>query len=160
VTLDAPDEAAIERYWSEFLATRPDLPPDLRYYEASPFGNTAAMADELAAVVCDGTKTTTSGLLWGYEAEGLQPMQAGDLSIVLNGAGSPVCITETVAAWIMPFDQADERFAYEYGEGDRTLAWWREHLWDYYAAECDEHGWQPAPDMPLVCERFRVVYRG
>jgi uncharacterized protein YhfF len=87
VTLAPPDDEAIERCWNAFLATRS--------YEAFRFGNTREMADEPAPQVRDGVKTTTSALLWSFEAEG-QPL---------------------------PFDQVDERFARDYGVGDRTLVW-------------------------------------
>jgi uncharacterized protein YhfF len=153
------DDARIEEFWAAFLRSQAGkLPADLRYYEAEPFGNTAEMADELAALVEAGVKTATSGLFWGYEAEGLSLPVPGDYTVVLDSTGAPRCVTETVELRVIPFDEVDEPFAHEYGEGDRTLAWWREHLWDYYVAECAEHGWQPRPEMPLVCERFRVVY--
>lgn len=43
------------------------------------------------------------------------------------------------------------------GEGERTLEWWKEHLWNYYAQECLQLGRQATEEMPLICERFRVV---
>ena len=49
-------------------------------------------------------------------------------------------------------------FAHDYGEGDRTLEWLSKHLYRWYAAECREIGREPAGDMPLLCERFEVVY--
>jgi uncharacterized protein YhfF len=61
---------------------------------------------------------------------------------------------------ICRFDAVEARFAYDYGEGDRSLADWQEFSWAYWVVDCAAHGWQPTPSMPLVCERFRVVYRG
>jgi uncharacterized protein YhfF len=152
-------DTRVEEFWTAFLQSRAGaLPAERRYYEAEAFGNTAAMADELAELVVAGIKTTTSGLLWGYEAEQLIPPAPGDFSIVLDSSGAPRCIIETIELRTIPFEEIDEQFAFEYGEGDRTLTWWREHLWDYYVAECAEDGWEPRPDMPLVCHRFRVVY--
>ena len=75
----------------------------------------------------------------------------------------PVCIIETTEVRVVPFCEVDARFAYDYGEGDRSLAWWRAHLWAYYVDECAslgrQAGRQAEGDMPLVCERFRVVFR-
>jgi uncharacterized protein YhfF len=153
------DDTRVEQFWTSFLHSQEGrVPAYLRYYSAEPFGNTAAMANELAALVESGVKTATSGLLWDYEREGVAPPVPGDFIIVLDSAGKPRCVTETVEMRVIPFNEVDEPFAFDYGEGDRTLAWWREHLWDYYVAECAKHGWQPSPDMPVACERFRVVY--
>jgi uncharacterized protein YhfF len=59
---------------------------------------------------------------------------------------------------ILPFSEVDEEFARDYGEGDRTLAWWRPNLWRYYEQECRSLSRTPSEDMPLICERFEVVY--
>jgi uncharacterized protein YhfF len=153
------DQPAIDAYWATFLRSRADDPPArTTYLEADQFGNTPEMADRLAALVCSGVKTASSGLLWGYEATGERLPEVGDLAITLDGSGMPVCIIELTEARVLPFEAVDEQMAYEYGEGERTLAWWREHLWDYYVAQCAADGWQPARDMPLVFKRFRVVY--
>ena len=45
------------------------------------------------------------------------------------------------------------------GEWDRTLATWRKECWPYYEAVCRQLGRVAALDMPLVCERMRVVWR-
>jgi len=57
--------------------------------------------------------------------------------------------------------QAEElsaRWRYTTGEWDRTLESWREQCWGYYEAQCRRIGKAATPEMPLVCERFRVVY--
>lgn len=58
----------------------------------------------------------------------------------------------------MPFSEIDAAFARDYGEGDRTLAWWQTHLWEYYVEECAVLGRTPSVEMPLLCERFTLVY--
>lgn len=149
----------IEAFWHEFLTTRPDLPAGTRYYEAFMFGNGGELAAECAAAVLAGEKTATSGLLWALDAAEERPPRPGDFSIVLDEHGKPVCVIETIEASVRRFDEVDEQFAWEYGEGERTLSWWRSALWSYYARECAQHGWKPSERMPLVCERFRVVYQ-
>ena len=147
---------AIDAFWASYARTAPDAAAR-GYCEVFRFGNTERMANELAALVAQGVKTATSALLWSYE-EGERLLQEGDLSIVTTWDDEPVCIVETTELRILPFKDVDARFAYDYGEGDRTLEWWREHLWEYYAEECAALGREPAAEMPLVCERFRVVY--
>jgi len=154
---DAQQSPAVEAVWAACVAAL-GLPADARYFEAFRFGSTPDSADELAALVLDGTKTATSSSLRSWEAEGRRPPQGGDYSIVLDAGGAPVCVVQTVEAPVRPFESVDAQFAHDYGEGERTLDWWRREMWDYYLDECATHGWQPACDMPIIFERLRVVY--
>ena len=60
--------------------------------------------------------------------------------MVLNGNWMPVCVIRTTELETKPFGEVDEAFAYDYGEGDRTLQWWREHVFAWYARQCQVHG--------------------
>src|SRR5690349_15137404 len=53
------------------------------------FGGTPEQADELLALVLDGTKTATAGALWDYEADDWPIPSVGDLSIILDGHEHP-----------------------------------------------------------------------
>ena len=41
------------------------------------------------------------------------------------GAAQPRCVIETTEVTYRRFDDVDAAFAYEEGEGDRSLAYWR-----------------------------------
>lgn len=148
----------IEEYWRRFQQACPDLAANRRPYEAFAFGDTAAMADELVDLVVRGIKTATSSLVWSYEDRGMPPMLVGDFHVVTDSRERPVCVIQTKELRVLPFEGVDERFAFDYGEGDRTMVWWRKHLWDYYARVCASLGREPSPSMPLLCERFAVVH--
>ena len=66
--------------------------------------------------------------------------------------------SEIVEVEIRPFNTIDEQFAFDYGEGERLLTWWRDAMWEYYSTECRALGQEPSEDMPLVCLRFRLLY--
>jgi len=162
------DENA-ERYWAQLIRSSPSGPKRPRtYYEAFRFGQTFGATQEEASriatlvgtLVVAGTKTSTASLLWVYEAEGRRLPKPGDLSIVLDGSDHPVCIIETTDVKIVPFNEmVDERFAYEGGESDRTLEGWRQMYRQLIRSECARIKREPSERTPLVCERFRVVYR-
>jgi len=152
------DDTALEQFWNDFVRSHPFL-HGLHYYEAFRFGNTEQMANELAALVLSGVKTATSSLLWTLEQEHQPVVQVGDYSIVTDWEHHQVCIIQTTEVNIIPFRDIDAQFAYDYGEGERTLAWLKQQLWDYYALECTFIGRQASEEMPLVCERFQVVYK-
>jgi uncharacterized protein YhfF len=126
--------------------------------EAWGFGDTPEMADELGQLVLSGTKTATCSLLWEYELEAEPVPQVGELSIILNGRGEPLCLIETTQIRTRPYNKVGAQFAYDEGEGDRSLAFWRDAHWRFFSRQCDKLGLQVNEEMPLICERFRVIY--
>jgi uncharacterized protein YhfF len=116
------------------------------------FGDSPAMADKLLALVLAGVKTATCGALRDFPAGEAQRPVVGRRDIVLNGAGQPAAVIETVEVTERRFDEIDEAFAREEGEGSLTLTEWREGHQAYFSRN---GGY--APDMMLLCERFRLV---
>ena len=111
----------------------------------------------LLALVLDGTKTGTAGALWDYEAEGEPIAEVGSLWIILDGSARPRALIETTAVAVVPFDQVDAEHARSEGEDDLSLASWRRIHEDFFRSHAShDRGFQP--DMPVVCERFRVLY--
>ena len=150
-----PDVAT---YWERFLAASPGFDRG-RFLEAFYFGDSERLANELAQLVLAGTKRATAGLLWANEAEGKPVPRAGDLSVVTDWSGRPLCVMETTRVDIVPFDQVSDEFAAVEGEGDGSLAYWRRGHDAYFKRECARLGRAPEPDMPVVCERFLGVFR-
>lgn len=150
---------SIEQFWQSYLATLPPGPGRPPQPEAWSFGDNRALADELAALVLAGVKTATCSALWEHEADGEPLPQVGALSIILSGAGLPLAVIETVEVQIKPYDQVDAAFAYEEGEDDRSLASWRDGHRRYFTRTLARIGREFDESMPLVCERFRVLYR-
>lgn len=104
-----------------------------------------------------GIKTGTASSLWDYEADDEPLPTAGEFSIILDGQGSPRAVIETTDVRVVPFGEVTSEHAYAEGEGDRTLADWRavhERFWREHSQ--NSRGF--APDMPVVCERFRLVW--
>jgi uncharacterized protein YhfF len=153
------DDNRIEAYWQGYLETLPaESPVRDEGYLAEGWGDSPQMADELGALISDGTKTATCSALWEYEAEGEPLPEVGVKTVVLDGDGNPLCIVETTEVEIRPYNSVDDRFAYEEGEGDRSLDYWREAHWRFFSRTLPNVGKEPTTDMPLVCERFHMVY--
>lgn len=152
-------DPAVAAFWERFLrslpadADRPDEDPD-----SFAFGDSPEMADGLGALVVEGTKTATSSLLAEYESEGTDPFREPAFDVVLDGRGNPLCVIETTEIRIMPFNEVDEAFAADEGEGDRSLAYWRRVHWGFFSRRCAKLGIEPSEDMPVVCSRFRLRY--
>ena len=154
------DGDRVESYWRSYLESLPaDSPVRDEQYVAEGWGDSPEMADELGALIADGTKTATCSALWEYEAEDEPLPQVGLKSVVLDGKGDPLCIVETTEVEVRPYEEVDAGFAYEEGEGDRSLEYWRETHRRFFSRTLPNTGKEPTTDMPLVCERFRVVYK-
>lgn len=154
-----PVPAPFADFWTQAVARAPALRSE-DFYEAFCFGDSAALADELAALVLQGRKRATASLVWVFEAEGKPLPRPGHLSIVKSWAGQPLCLIETTQLDVLPFDQVGADFAFEEGEGDRSLESWRENHRAFFGRECARIARPPRPDMPVACERFRLVYAG
>jgi uncharacterized protein YhfF len=116
------------------------------------FGDSPAMADVLLGLVVAGAKTATSGARrdFGPGKEALP--EVGRRDVVLDGQGRPAAVIETVEVSFRRFDEVDEQFAFDEGEGFRTLEDWRDGHRRYF----ERNGGYTA-NMQLVCERFRLI---
>ncbi|MDB9527745.1 ASCH domain-containing protein [Oscillatoria sp. CS-180] len=148
-----------EHYWQNYLQTMPNRGRRDQRYLVDQFGDTPELADELGQLVLSNTKTATCSALWEWEAEKSPLPTVGLKTVVLDGADHPICIIETTEVTILTFNEVDARFAYDEGEGDRTLDSWRREHWKYFSRALPRIRKVPSPDMPLVCERFRVLHR-
>ena len=154
------NENGVEAYWRAYLKALPaDSPVRDEEYEAEPFGDGPELADELGALIFSGSKTATCSALWEWEVAGETPVRPGDKSVVLDGGGNPLCIIETTEVEIRRFDEVDGLFAREEGEGDLSLEYWRGAHRRFFGRTLPKIGRSFAEDMPLVCERFRVIYK-
>ena len=153
-----PIPANVIGLWNEYATLTGGL-DESRFHVAFAFGDSEALADELARLVLSGTKCATAGALWAYEAAGERLAAPGDLSVVTNWAGTPLCIIETLSVEVVPFRSVTAEFAAVEGEGDGSLEFWRRAHRAYFGRECARLGRTFTEDMPVVCERFELKYR-
>jgi uncharacterized protein YhfF len=112
------------------------------------FGDTPELADALLELVLSGKKTATC---WAA-IDGDKGADVGKRWIAKDGAGRLRAVLETVELTKRRFPEVDPAFAYEEGEGDRSLAYWREAHTEYFTRRGEF-----SSDMELFCERFRLV---
>lgn len=147
---------SINRMWGDYGKMNPNAPKD---YEAWAFGDSKEMADELAKLVLEGTKTATASNYTLYELDNEELPYVGLHNIILDGDGKAVAITETVSVEVVPFDEVTAEFAYLEGEGDRTLDYWREVHESFFKKEFHHIDQEFHDKIPVVCERFKLLYK-
>jgi len=111
------------------------------------FGDGPALADELLDLVIREVKTATCST-----EDEPNTSTPGERWIVLDGRGVPSCVIETLEVTYRRYGEVDAAFAYEEGEGDRSLAYWRQAHRNYFGRLG-----RFSEDMMLMCERFRLV---
>ena len=126
-----------------------------RHFLPMKIGSTIKDADEGCQLILAGIKTATSSGHWHYP-DGRIPF-VGALSVLLDGADFPHGVVETVRVEQMAFSAVDASFAWAYGEGPRTLDWWRTAMGDWYRAEASLHGLTFTNDTTIICEWFRLI---
>jgi uncharacterized protein YhfF len=95
---------------------------DWRKLETFSFGDNPQLADELLALVLEGRKRATC---WAV-SEGIKGAEIGKCMVACDGAGGPRAVLQTLELTQRRFDEVDAAFAFDEGEGDRSLAYWRE----------------------------------
>lgn len=148
---------ALQDYWQAFAVAVGGV-DEARFYEACIFGDSEALADELAALVLRGIKRGTASSVWSVEAQGKPLPKPGDLSVMLDGAGRPQGVIETRSIEVMAFKDVTAAFAAVEGEGDGSLAYWQEAHRAYFTREAEAVGRVFTEDMPVCCECFDLVY--
>jgi uncharacterized protein YhfF len=153
-------DESVKAYWQTFLSTLPsDSPYRLKSYIAEGWGDGPALANELGALIVEGIKTATCSAVWEWEAEGNPIPQKGLITIALDGHGEPLCIVETVEVTIRNYNEVAADFARAEGEGDLSLEYWRAAHRNYFSRVLPKIGKEFSEDMPLVCERFKLIYK-
>ena len=115
-------------------------------------------ADFLADLVLSGEKTATASAydLYALEAESLP--QEGTFDVILDSQNQAVCIVEITKVSVQPFNQVSAQHAFKEGEGDKSLAYWRQVHEDCFAEWLREAGLTFTPESKVVLEEFRKVY--
>ena len=143
-----------ETMWRRFCADHrvdPDTP-----HTAWAFGGAP---DKLAALVLDGKKTATASAYDLYFDQKEPLPKAGDYSVILSSAGEAVCVIRTTVVYATNFSLVDADHAAQEGEGDLSLDYWREVHREFFTGELAAVGRTFSETMPVLCERFEVVYR-
>jgi uncharacterized protein YhfF len=122
------------------------------------FGMGHKDAEELSNLVLEGKKTATASLPSEYEKNPDEAPVLHGYSVVTDFEGKPKCIVQTTEIRVVPFNEVEADFAFDEGEGDQSLDYWREVHWDYFSRRCAEMGIEPTATMPVNCERFRLLY--
>ncbi len=152
-----PPTSAILDFWARFSAAAGGVEPS-RFYEHFYFGDNEKLANDLAALVIEGTKRATANLVWSFEEANQRIRVPGDYRVVTDWNQNPVCVIETTRVETVPFEQVTAEFAAIEGEGDGSLKYWKWGHTNYFTRECRRLNRPFSGNMLVVCEQFDVVF--
>lgn len=145
----------IQTFWLEYQKA---CSVQVEGFSAAAFGHTRAVADEVAALVAEGHKRAHATLERDFEAEGDALPRPGEHLVVLDGRGTPRAIVRLAHVERRFFNEIDDAFAFECGEGDRTLAWWLTAYRQEFAERAEHQGFQVGERAVLILEYFELVW--
>lgn len=147
----------LDEYWQKFLSDT-GRSPDERcsgdlFFEAKGF-----VGNELLSLVLAGKKTAffTSYATFAIDGEPL-PI-SGELYIVVDKNNQPQCVIEFANIQVLPYNEITWEMAKLEGE-DENLEAWREKQREYLEDEGAVLGFDFTPDIRLVFQNFRVIYK-
>ena len=156
--IDAPQAGRaqdIEPFW---LAYQKACSVKVEGFAAAALGDTRALADAHAELIVSGVKRAHASLLREFQKD-LEPLpQIGDHLVVLDGAGRPRAIVRNTHVELRHFNEIDDSFAFEAGEGDLTLRWWLTAHRQEFAEQAEREGFEVDERIELVLEHFEVVW--
>jgi len=145
----------IEAFWLDYQRAGS---VQVEGFSATAFGHSRAVADELAALVRSGDKRAHATLERDFEAEGDDLPRPGEHIVILDGRGMPQAIVRITHVERRYFNDIDDEFAFECGEGDRTLAWWLVAYRQEFAERAEAQGFQVGEKAVLILEYFELVW--
>ena len=148
--------AAVRQYWTDFcVATRLDPATP---YQAWYFGDTPALAHELLELVLHGPKRATAGLSeFNDQMPQVKPVSGG-YSVLTEHDGTPRAVICTTVLERRAFAEVDAAFAWDEGEGDRTLEDWKDGHRRYFTRELATFGRHFDETLEVDLERFELLY--
>jgi uncharacterized protein YhfF len=147
--------AEIEPFWLDYQRA---TGIKVEGFSASALGDTRALADEFATLVLSGVKRAHATLLRDFQQE-LDPLpQVGDHLVVLDGSGQPRAIVRATHVELRHFNEIDDAFAFDAGEGDLTLRWWLAAHRQEFSERAEREGFEVSEKIELVLESFERVW--
>lgn len=141
-----------EQLWQEYKKINPAIGDDI---DAWAFG---VEANQLADLVLQGQKTATASAYELYRTYGEELPQVGTFDVILDSRDQAVCIIEITKVEVVPFNKVSAGHAYKEGEGDRSLAYWRQVHEEVFTEWLAEAELTFTEETGVVLEEFRKVY--
>ena len=144
-------------YWQKFIE-KTGRSGDIKYSGAFRFEAKGITEAELLVLVVSGKKTADTSAYSSYCIDNEPLPISGEIYIVEDCNEKPYCIVEVTDVTVLPYRDITWDMARKEGE-DENIEAWREKYDEYFKYDSEIMGYEFTPDMNVVFEQFRVIYR-
>lgn len=147
----------LDEYWNNFLlATNRNLEEkcsgDL-FFESKGFREA-----ELISLILSEKKTALFTSFATFSIDGEPLPVSGELYLVVNKQNQPICVIEFESVQIIPYNEVTWEMAKQEGE-DQNLEEWRQKEQEILEDEGAVVGFEFTPQIKLVYQSFKVIYK-
>jgi uncharacterized protein YhfF len=147
----------LDEYWANFLKnTNRDLEDkcsgDL-CFEGKGF-----VQSQINSIVLVGQKQAFFTTLATFTIDDEPLPISGELYILVDNQNKPLCVLEIESVNIIPFNEVTFEMVKKEGEC-ATMGEWKEKMQEYIEDEAHVLGFEYSPDIKLVYQTFKVIYK-
>lgn len=143
----------IQKFWNRFISESKIENAVLK--GSICFGDSRESAESACEAILSGRKTLMTYPENGYRTAMKGRPSAGDLNIIVNWAGEPVCVIETVCVNRMLFRDLGAKLAEKDLPGVEN---WQEIKETEFKRELEELSMEFDDQMPVIAEEFRKIW--
>lgn len=143
----------IQKYWNRFLAESGNQNAALKGVIC--FGDNVDAANQACAHVLSGKKTAMTYPENGYRVSMKGEAKIGDLNIVADWSGTPVCVIETTAIEKQAFDHISDAIK---AKEISAVEDWEEIKEAEFKREIEELGGEFNTGILVFAEEFHVIW--
>lgn len=148
---------SVYKMWASFQEKNPEY-ADQEFKDSFNFCDNEKDAKECGQLTEEGIKKATSTSLWWFDFNQETLPEVDNIYVITDWYGIAKAIIKTTKVEQVPYHEITEEYAALEGEGDKSLAFWKEVHWDYYSREMELENESPTEDMLIVCEQFETLW--
>ena len=153
--LKNPKTGPIDDYWNQAIASKPELAVD---HQIRSIGIDEETTVLIIDFIKEGEKVGTFSLPWLMESENIPASHAGQPIILLSYDGKPEIVVQITDIEETTFGEIDYEVTKIDGPPVRDPEVWIPLHREYWNNILKPYGRSCTDDMPVIVERFKLVY--
>lgn len=147
----------LDEYWAKFLKNTNRDSEDKCSGDLS-FEGKGFVQSQINSIVLTGQKQAFFTTFATFTIDNEPLPISGELYILVDNQNKPLCVLEIESVNIIPFNEVTFEMVKKEGEC-ATLGEWKEKMQEYIEDEAHVLGFEYSPDIKLVYQTFKVIYK-